>query len=201
MIFAVNCGGKGAPNSFANFKAAAIAFGQSLASSTDSAGASQTTDTTAPSATLSAAASITPVYDIPPAPTVTVVTQVITLTLADTPEPSVWTTTYGSYPGSADPTPGAAEGSVIKVIVGGDAGLVFDPPRVDAKPRDIIEFELYVATLFHIFKRCTYTCLSLIAVRRITLSPRFAPSITLESRLFLTLCITVFLRQSLRQAH
>jgi len=150
MVFAVNCGGEGKPNSFANFKASAIEFGKSLAASASGAAPTETPasdpyGSASPTDSAPAMSTVTPVYEIPPEPIVTVVTQVITLTLSDAPEPSVWTTTYGSYPGSPDATPVAAEGTVHKVIVGGDGGLVFDPPRVDAKPRDIIEFELYVA--------------------------------------------------------
>jgi plastocyanin len=129
MVFAVNCGQDGQPNSFTNFKAAALAIGAEL-----QAGATATdTGYSSGSPTSSAAAgSIT----IPPAPTGIDVTQTITL------QQSTWTTSYTSFPGSPNPTPGSLTGNVITVVVGG-SGLVFDPPRVAAQPRDTIVFEFH----------------------------------------------------------
>lgn len=121
MVFAINCGADGAPNSFANFKKSALAVGASL-----SGGA-----TTAAYGSLTIAA----------APTPSPVTQVITL------GSEVWTTTYNSYPNSPGPTPVSSEGQIHNVVVGGPGKLTFDPPRVSASPRDTIVFELYVFKL------------------------------------------------------
>lgn len=121
MVFAINCGADNEPNSFTNFKNSALAVGAALASA----------EATAPASTTTAAyGGLT----IPAAPTSTVKTQVITLSS------STWTTTYTSYPGSPEPTPASLEGQVHKVIVGA-GGLVFDPPRISALPRDTIVFE------------------------------------------------------------
>jgi len=134
MVFAVNCGLDGAPNSFTNFKQSALAVGASLsaaaASSTDAAPAAQWTTAAYGG------------YTIPAAPEVTPVTQ--TVTLGD----QVWTTTYNSYPGSPGPTPASAEGTVHRVIVGGPGKLAFDPPSISAQPRDTVIFELYVLSFF-----------------------------------------------------
>jgi plastocyanin len=120
MVFAVNCGLDGAPNSFTNFKQSAMAIGASLVESAANA------PTTAAYGD----------YTIPGDPTATLVTQTVTL------QSSTWTTTYSSYPGSAAPTPAALEGTVHKVIVGGP-NLAFDPPTVNAAPRDTIQFEFH----------------------------------------------------------
>jgi plastocyanin len=117
MVFAINCGADGAPNSFTNFKASALAIGAAAAS--------------APPAPLTTAGGVT-VYPDPPAPTVTA-----TISLTDG---SQWTTTYASYPGSPDPTPSTAAGIVYQVKVGG-AGLTYDPPSLQGvKPRDRVQF-------------------------------------------------------------
>lgn len=87
--------------------------------------------TAAPAYTTAAYGDVT----IPAAPIPTLVTQVITL------EAATWTTTYSSYPGSPAATPASPEGNVHRVIVGGEKGLVFDPPTVEALPRDTIVFE------------------------------------------------------------
>jgi plastocyanin len=123
MVFAVNCGQDGAPNSFTNFKAAALAVGANLSAA--AASATSTTSAAYGSAT------------IPPAPTGVPVTEVITLAA------STWTTTYTSYPDSPAPTPASLQGNVIKVKVGGPGVLAFDPPRVQALPRDTIVFEFH----------------------------------------------------------
>jgi len=122
MVFAINCGPDGAPNSFTNFKAAALAVGASLATQTVPPPAS-TTWTAAYGG-----------YTIPPPPTGVEVVKTITL------QSSTWATTYTSYPNSPEPTPAALAGVVHKVIVGGGK-LVFDPPRIDALPRDTVMFE------------------------------------------------------------
>jgi hypothetical protein len=128
MVFAVNCGLDGAPNSFTNFKNAALAVGASLSAAA-----------TVSSTTAAAAASTTAAYGdytIPPAPVPTLVTEAVTL------GSSTWTTTYSSYPNSPAPTPASLEGQVHKVIVGGTGTLAFNPPMVSAAPRDVIVFEL-----------------------------------------------------------
>jgi len=130
MVFAINCGADGAPNSFTNFKNAALAIGASLKAAAAS--------TAAPAATDASAAYTTAAYGdytIPPAPEATPVTQAITLGT------STWTTTYDSYPGSPAPTPASAEGTVHKVIVGGTGILAFNPPFISALPRDTVVFE------------------------------------------------------------
>ncbi|KAF5377654.1 hypothetical protein D9615_005287 [Tricholomella constricta] len=138
MVFAVNCGFDDAPNSFGNFKKAALAIGASLSAD---AAAQPTSYPPAypPAYPPPAAQQYTTAaygdYTIPAAPEVTPVTQ--TVTLGD----QVWTTTYNSYPGSPAPTPASAEGVVHKVIVGGPGKLVFDPPFVAAQPRDTVVFE------------------------------------------------------------
>ncbi|KAK0245841.1 hypothetical protein EDD85DRAFT_802322 [Armillaria nabsnona] len=129
MVFAVNCGLDGAPNSFTNFKSAALAVGASL-----SAAASAATGSSEAAASTTYTAAYGGVT-VPPAADPTVVTDTITL------ESSTWTTTYSSYPGSPAATPGSLEGNVIKVTVGGSNQLVFEPARVSAQPRDIIMFE------------------------------------------------------------
>jgi len=132
MVFAVNCGLDGAPNSFTNFKQSALAFGAALASASPSA---------APPAASPAAEWTTAAYggySIPAAPVPTPVTQAVTL------GSKVWTTTYSSYPGSADPTPAAdAASAVHTVIVGGPGKLAFEPASLQAKPQDVIVFEFH----------------------------------------------------------
>jgi hypothetical protein len=127
MVYAINCGADGAPNSFANFKNAALAVGASARAA-------------APPQT-----STTPVYtaaygDItipPPPPTVEVTTTV-------TVDGSSWATTYTQYPNAPGPTPVSLGGNVINVVVGGPGKLIFDPSHVVAHPRDKIRFELWV---------------------------------------------------------
>jgi len=125
MVFAVNCGADGTPNSFTNFKNAALQIGASLSSA---AAASSTS----PSGTATAAyGGIT----IPAAPTPSVITLAVTVAS------STWTTVYSSYPNSPAPTPASLQGNVIKVVVGGPGKLLFDPPHVSAQPRDIVMFQ------------------------------------------------------------
>ncbi|GLB36278.1 hypothetical protein LshimejAT787_0305660 [Lyophyllum shimeji] len=128
MVFAVNCGLDGAPNSFTNFKKSALAIGASL-----SAAAASPTGAPAAQWTTAAYGGLT----IPAAPQVTPVTQTITL------GSEVWTTTYNSYPGSPGPTPAAAQGVVHRVVVGGPGKLAFDPPSISAQPRDTVVFEFH----------------------------------------------------------
>jgi len=131
MVFAVNCGADGAPNSFTNFKNSAIAQGASASGSATSA----TATTPAPDAALPDTTTY-PGITIPPAPAEATVTSTIVVGT------STWTTTYASYPNSPDPTPNSLEGSVILVKVGAD-GLTYTPSRVSAKPRDTIVFEFH----------------------------------------------------------
>lgn len=137
MVFAINCGADDAPNSFSNFKKAALAVGASL-----SAAAASATPTPAPTAVQQYTTAAYGGYTIAAPPQGTVVTQPVTVST------SSWMTTYTSYPGSPAPTPVSLEGQVHKVIVGGPGKLAFDPPRVDAAPRDTIVFELYVGLYF-----------------------------------------------------
>jgi len=125
MVFAVNCGADGSPNSFTNFKNAALQIGTEL----NSAAAASST---APSSAATAAyGGVT----IAPAPTPSVVTDIVTLAS------STWTTVYSSYPNSPAPTPAALQGNVITVVVGGPGKLLFNPSRVSAQPRDTISFQ------------------------------------------------------------
>jgi plastocyanin len=126
MVFAVNCGADGSPNSFTNFKNAALGIGASLSAAAASASA------TPPSGVATAAyGGVT----IPPAPTPSLVTADITMAS------STWTTVYSSYPNSPAPTPAAAGGNIITVVVGGPGKLLFDPAHVVAQPMDTIVFE------------------------------------------------------------
>jgi plastocyanin len=125
MVFAINCGADGAPNSFTNFKKAALAVGATAIASSTAASAPSTTAAYGD-------------YTIAPAPTPVPVTQVITLGSTST-----WTTTYSSYPNSPAPTPVSAEGSVHRVVVGGPGSLKFDPPFISALPRDTVVFEFH----------------------------------------------------------
>ncbi|KII93257.1 hypothetical protein PLICRDRAFT_171036 [Plicaturopsis crispa FD-325 SS-3] len=130
MVFAVNCGADGTPNSFTNFKNSALAIGASLSSS--AAAASSTAGSSATTTYTAAYGGVT----IAPPPSASVVTQTITLESSST-----WTTTYSSYANSPAATPASAEGNVIKVVVGGPGNLTFTPSRVSAQPRDTIVFE------------------------------------------------------------
>ncbi|CAL1696109.1 unnamed protein product [Somion occarium] len=130
MVFAVNCGPDGAQNSFTNFKNSALAIGAQLQSAASSASSAAPTATDAPIVT----GSIT----IPPAPTQSVVTVTVTV------EASTWTTTYSSYPGSPAATPASLAGTDHKVTVGSSNGtLTYDPPSVQAAPRDTVTFEFH----------------------------------------------------------
>jgi plastocyanin len=135
MVFAINCGADGSANSFTNFKAAAMAtaatsssaYGYGSAPATTSAGeAAALPDTTS-----------YPGVTIPPPEVAETVTSTVVV------GSSTWTTTYASYPNSPDPTPSSLEGSVIKVTVGANGLLRYDPPTVVAKPRDTIMFEFH----------------------------------------------------------
>jgi hypothetical protein len=123
MVFAVNCGADGTPNSFTNFKASALAIGASLSAAAPAA--ATTTYTAAYGG-----------YTVPPPPVGAGVTETITL------DSSTWATTYTSYPNSPAATPAALTGNVHKVTVGADGQLLYDPQHISAQPRDTIVFEL-----------------------------------------------------------
>lgn len=138
MVFAVNCGADDAPNSFTNFKASALAAGESFAAA--AAASSSVADPYATATHETPATTWTAAYGgvtVPAEPAPSVVTETVTLD-----HTSIWTTTYSSYAGSPAPTPASAEGNVILVKVGAD-GLVFDPPRINAQPRDTVVFEFH----------------------------------------------------------
>lgn len=125
MVHAINCGADGSPNSFTNFKNAALAIGTQLKANAQNPSSTWTADYG--SAT------------IPPPPTPSLMTDTITL------GSDVWTTTYSSYPGAPGPTPVSSTGNTIEVIVGGPNGnLSFTPSRVSASPRDTIKFVFHV---------------------------------------------------------
>lgn len=125
MVHAINCGADGAPNSFTNFKNAALAIGTQLKANAQMPSSTWTADYGTAT--------------IPPPPTPSLRTDTITL------GSDVWTTTYSSYPGSPGPTPVSSTGNTIEVIVGGPNGnLSFTPNRVSASPRDTIKFVFHV---------------------------------------------------------
>lgn len=131
MVFAVNCGADGSPNSFTNFKNAALAVGASLAAAASSSSVAAT-----PTASQAWTTAAYGGYSIPVAPSAALATQAVTL------GSEVWTTTYNSYPGSPAPTPVAPEGAVHTVIVGGSGQLAFTPATISAQPRDVVTFVL-----------------------------------------------------------
>jgi plastocyanin len=127
MVFAVNCGQDGSPNSFTNFKASALAVGAALKAAA-SASAMEATGTA------------TAAYGgatIPPAPQAIAATETIIL------QSSTWTTTYSSYPGSPAPTPVNLLGVTHTVIVGGPGQLLFNPAIIQAAPRDTVVFQFH----------------------------------------------------------
>jgi len=125
MVHAINCGADGAPNSFTNFKNAALAIGASLSAAAPSSTASPSTTYTADYGTAT----------IPPPAVPSVVTDTVIV------QESTWTTTYSSYPNSPAPTPVSLTGNIINVVVGGAGGNVtFTPSRISAQPRDTVVF-------------------------------------------------------------
>ncbi|KAJ7631079.1 hypothetical protein FB45DRAFT_833974 [Roridomyces roridus] len=143
MVFAINCGADGSPNSFTNFKNSALAIGAALSSS---AAAASTVAAPPPAQSNNAAPTVTDAsptvtaayggYTVPPAPAASVVTAAITLDST-----SVWTTVYTSFENSPAATPVAAEGAVHTVVVGGTGKLFFDPANITAAPRDTVVFQ------------------------------------------------------------
>ncbi|KAJ7786457.1 hypothetical protein B0H16DRAFT_1670558 [Mycena metata] len=142
MVFSINCPSGDAPNSFDNFKKAALAVGASLSAAAAAATASATaTDGSGGYGYGAPAASptVTAAYGgitIPAAPSATVVTVPITLDSSST-----WTTVYTSYAGSPAATPVAAAGAVHTVVVGGVGKLTFTPDHISAAPRDQVVFQ------------------------------------------------------------
>jgi len=139
MVFAINCGQDGAPNSFTNFKNSALAVGASLSAAAATASATPAAGGYGAPAVSAVATGVATAaygdYTIPPAPEATPVTQAITLGT------ETWTTTYASYPNSPNPTPASPAGAVHTVIVGGTGILAFNPPHLSAQPCDVIVFE------------------------------------------------------------
>jgi len=144
MVFAINCGLDHEPNSYVNFKNSALAHGATLGVSPPAYGGGAYGGVQAPAypPPVENAAPPTTVwtaayggYTIPPEPQGVVVTNTVTC------EGQTWATTYTSYPHSPAPTPAALGGVEHRVVVGGSAGLVFDPPHISALPRDTIVFE------------------------------------------------------------
>lgn len=140
MVFSVNCGPDGAPNGFPAFKSAALEIGKQLeAAPMPSADGGYGGGYGAPAPPAEATNTWTAAYGgytVPPVEEAHLVTQTVTL------GEEIWTTSYSSYPGSPAPTPVAAEGQVHRVIVGGSDGLVFNPPSIQAAPRDTVIFEI-----------------------------------------------------------
>ena len=67
-----------------------------------------------------------------------VVTVTATVTVSDG---DIVTTTYGSYPGSAEPT--SLTSTDHKIVVGGDGIIAFNPSNIEAQPGDTITFEFH----------------------------------------------------------
>jgi hypothetical protein len=137
MVFAVNCGADGTPDSFTNFKASALAVGASLNAA---ASASASPSAGSPAGATPTYTAAYGGYTVPPPPAETDVTQTITL------DTSTWTTTYTSWAGSPDPTPNALAGDIYTVTVGGPGTLLYNPTHLAAKPRDTVVFELSVGS-------------------------------------------------------
>ncbi|KAK7449655.1 hypothetical protein VKT23_013129 [Stygiomarasmius scandens] len=109
MVFAVNPGDK-----FDQFKANA------MGNSTNSTASSTSDSTTATAASAS--------------PSVVTVTATVTVSDGQT-----LTTTYGSYPGSSQPT--SATSTDHRVTVGANGQLAFDPANITAQVGDTVTFE------------------------------------------------------------
>ncbi|KAJ7446517.1 hypothetical protein B0H11DRAFT_1745985 [Mycena galericulata] len=135
MVFSVNCPSGDSPNSFTNFKNAALAIGASLSAAAASATQAAPTGYGYPAASPTLTAAYGDVT-LPPAPSATVVTAAITLDST-----SVWTTVYTSFANSPAATPVAAEGAVHTVVVGGTGKLFFTPDSIVASPRDTVVFQ------------------------------------------------------------
>jgi len=124
MVFAINPPREG--NTFDAF----------LANAKNSANvASSAPVSSAPAATTSAPVASASAPAITQAPD-----NAVTLTQTITLGASTWTTTYGSYPGSAAPTPNV-EPVVHVVTVGDNGALTYSPSSIQAAPRDIVSFQ------------------------------------------------------------
>lgn len=140
MIFSINCPADGSPNSFANFKKAALAIGASL--SVSAAAASATAGDGGYGGYVAppdASPTLTAAYGgvtVPAVVSETLVTVPITLDSS-----SVWTTVYTSFANSPAATPVAAEGAQHTVVVGGTDKLYFHPDHITAVPRDTVVFQ------------------------------------------------------------
>lgn len=119
MVFAVNCGLDGSPNSFTNFKQAALAFGAAQSSAAPEATPDVSTATAVGGGDAASAAN--GAYTIPAAPGATPATQT---------------------PSSPDPTPAAGEGTIHIVKVGGPGIVAFNPSNIQALPGDRVVFQL-----------------------------------------------------------
>ncbi|TFL07793.1 Cupredoxin [Pterulicium gracile] len=65
--------------------------------------------------------------------------EVVTVTATVTVGGDIWTTTYGSWPGSPQPT--APQSTEHRVSVGADGQFVFSPSKIKAQPGDTVLFE------------------------------------------------------------
>ncbi|KAF5372988.1 hypothetical protein D9758_001619 [Tetrapyrgos nigripes] len=118
MVFAVNPGDK-----FAAFQAAATGNSTNATTATS---AGSTTTSSGSTATAPASAS----------PSVVTVTATVTVSSGQT-----LTTTYGSYPGSAQPT--SATSNDHRVTVGANGQLLFEPANITAQVGDTVTFEFH----------------------------------------------------------
>lgn len=121
MVFAINAPTTG-NHTFDKFLANALGSGVN----------NNTTTTTSPPPSTATSSMLT-VTTPPPSESVVTVTQTVTL------GGTTWTTTYGSYPGSPNPTPNDPP-VVHNVDVGENGTLTFNPSNITAQPRDIILF-------------------------------------------------------------
>jgi hypothetical protein len=85
------------------------------------------------------AAAIAGTSPAPPTQPSASVPAVVTVTATVTVGGQVYTTTYGSYPGS--PAPTLPTSTDHKVIVGGPGKLIFDPANITAQAGDTVTFE------------------------------------------------------------
>lgn len=129
MVFAINPPAPPAPNSFEAFRAAAIAQGGATAPPAP-------TPTTPPSGPTSATPASTAAdgYVTPPPPKWTATTATVTW------GGSVYATTYNSYEGSAQPTPGVTPRE-HRIIVGEDGRLDYRTANITALINDVVVFE------------------------------------------------------------
>ncbi|KAF8873887.1 hypothetical protein BD779DRAFT_1678998 [Infundibulicybe gibba] len=113
MVFAVNAAEGSGPGSFNAFKAQAMGAAVASGSASTTAGGA---------------------YVTPPPPKWQSATATVTQGA------SVWTTTYTSYDGTPPPSP-AAQPKDIKIIVGAEGQLLYNPSNVSAAIGDTVTFE------------------------------------------------------------